>query len=196
MVKKIIIVFILAFIVLSAYKLGKSKSVIKSDSTKQEESLICPYIMKAENYKEYLKYGWPIEIKDKPKFIDNPEIVKLSKPFIQKEFEKELYKLPSDKGWSFEEFDVDGDSKKEKIISASVAMNHTPHLALIVKNGNIIFEAEGANNVITEELGGSGFLQNKTIDWNTGETMETKYAYKDGGFIPVWTQKGCLIQFE
>ena len=193
--KNILIIILIILIGLTCYQIGKKYSppVNKSIEEKEKE-LTCPYIMKASNYQDY--DGWPIEIKDKPKFINNPEVIKLKKPFIQKEFEKELYKISPDKGWSFEEFDVDGDSKKEKIISANVAMNHTPHLALIVKNGNIIFESEGANNVITEELGGNGFLQNKTVDWNTGETIEIRYIFKDGGFLPIWTQKVCSVQFK
>lgn len=193
---KIILIILISLIAFVFYQIGKNHSppVIIESIEEKEKELTCPYIMKASNYQNY--DGWPIEIKDKPKFINNPEVIKLKKPFIQKEFEEELYAIPPNKGWNYEEFDVDGDGKKEKIISANVAMNHTPHLALIVKNGNIIFESEGANNVITEERLGDGFLRTETVDWITGETLKTKYVYKDGGFIPVWTQKGCLTQFE
>lgn len=196
---KIILIILISLIAFVFYQIGKNHSppVIIESIEEKEKELTCPYKMKATINQEYLEYGWPIEITDKPKFVVNPEVIRINKPFVQKEFEKLVYKLPpTDDGWSYEEFDVDGDGKKEKIISANVAMNHTPHLALIVKNGNIIFESEEANNVITEERLGDGFLRTETVDWITGETLKTKYVYKDGGFIPVWTQKGCLIQFE
>jgi hypothetical protein len=197
---KKIIVFLILFIVISAiaYQLGEQKSASSNVSLKQEEGLFsCPYGVDGGIYKEYFKAQNEVTVVSKPQFLDKPEVIKLSKPFDKKEFEKGLWKYTStDKGWESKEFDVDGDGKDEMIISANTASNHTPHIAMVVKNGNIIFEVEGANIWIIDVYGGQGFQLHETIDWNIGEGKITRYVNKDGGFLPIWTQKICWVNFK
>ncbi len=197
MIKKIIILFILIFAVVIAYQNGKNNGVVKNELLKQENNqLVCPYILKNNPYKNELSPEYDTRIVEEPKFINNPEIIKRDKPFNQTEFEKDLYKLSSDNGWDYREFDVDKDDKNEMIINANFAMNHTPNIAMVVKNKKIIFEATGASIMIDEIPDGNGFLLNETVDWNTGEVKTTRYLYRDGGFLPVFTQKSCWVNFE
>lgn len=198
MIKKIIILFILIFAVVIAYQNGKNNGVVKNELLRQENNqLVCPYTLKNNPYKNELSPEYDTRIVEEPKFVNNPEIIKMDKPFNQAEFEKDLYKLPpNDKGWNYREFDVDKDGKNEMIIDANVAMNHTPNIAMVVKNKKIIFEAKGASIMIDKIPGGNGFLLNETVDWNTGEIKTTRYLYKDSGFLPVFTQKSCWINFK
>ena len=198
--KKIFLYFLILIIVgVVAYQLGKKRNSLPNVNPNQEEGLFnCPYILDSGIYKEYGDSPNRTSVAGKPQLIDNPEIVKLNKPFNEQEFEKELYKLPSvnSKGWGAREFDVDDDDKDEMIINANIAMNHTPHIALVIKNGNIIFEANGPNVWIEGNFDGQGFILSETVDWITGEKKITRYLPKDGGFIPVWMQKSCLVKFE
>lgn len=197
MIKKVIILFVLIFIVVIAYQIGKNKGVVKNELSKQENNpLVCPYVVKNNPYKGDISPEYNTRVIEEPKFINNPEIIKLDRPFNQIGFEKDLYKISNDKGWDYREFDVDKDDKKEMIINANFAMNHTPNIAMVVKNKKIIFEATGASIMIDEIPGGNGFLLNETVDWNTGEIKTTRYLYKDGGFLPVFTQKSCWVNFE
>jgi hypothetical protein len=120
----------------------------------------------------------------------------MDEPFDLSDFEKGLYKLSMDKGWEKTNFDVDADGKDERIIHANVAMNHTPHIALILKDNRIIFKAEGANVSIHPSYQGVGFELYKTLDWNIGESETVRYLPKDGGFMPVWKQKSCWVHFK
>ena len=196
------LVFLVLFIVTGviAYQLGKQKSASSNISPKpsqQEEGVFnCPYKVNGGIYKEYVSSQNEVKVLGKPQFVDSPQTVKLNKAFDRQEFEKDLYKLSTDKGWDSREFDVDEDKKDETIISASVAMTKQPHIAMVVKDGNIIFEAGGANIWIVEVYGGQGFLLSETVDWNIGEEKRTRYVYKDDGFMPVWTQKACWVDFE
>lgn len=160
----------------------------------------CPYHVNGGIYTKYASLQNEVTIKGRPELIKNSEVIKTNEPFNLTEFEKELYTIPNlhsaNKSWDETSFDVDDDGKKERIISANVAMNHTPHIALILKDENVIFKAEGANIWIEDDYQGRGFTLNETIDWNIGETKKTRYLPKDGGFIPVWTQKGCWVKFE
>ena len=97
-------------------------------------------------------------------------------------------------------FPIDRDTEDETIISVNIAMNHTPHIAMIIDDGNVVFEAEGANIRIEEVDDNQGFLLSETVDWNIGEEKHTRYvvtgATEGVGYIPVWTQKGCWVQFD
>lgn len=192
-------IFLVLFIAFGAvaYQFGKQKSVSFEVNPKQEEGLFnCPYSMEGGIYKEFVRSVNEVEVVGKPQFIDKPEIIKLNKPFNEQEFEEGLYKLSTNKGWESREFDVDGDGESEMIVNANVAMTQSPHIATIVDNGNIIFNAGGAGIWIEEVHGGQGFILKETVDWNTGEEKRTRYVYKDGGFMPVWTQKVCWVKFE
>jgi len=156
----------------------------------------CPYEVDGHGYKDYSRLANEISVSWEPEFIENAEVINLDKPFIQAEFEKELYKIGDEKGWEERNFDVDDDGEDERIISADVAMNHTPNIAMIVKDGKIIFRADGANVWIGQGYENKGFTLYETIDWNTGETEFTRYIPKDGGFLPIWIQRSCWVTFK
>jgi len=183
-----------------AYRFGKQEGASLNANSKpvqQEEGVFdCPYKIKGGIYTKYATLANEVVVSGKPQIIENPEVIKISEPFDLAEFEKGLYKLSTDRGWDERKFDVDGDGKEERIISANVAMNHTPHIALILKDGRVVFRAEGANVWIEENYEGQGFTLHKTVDWNTGESEKIRYLPKDGGFMPVWKQKSCWVHFE
>lgn len=156
----------------------------------------CPYEVDSHGYSEYSRLANEISVSWEPEFIEDAEVIKLDEPFNLTEFEKELYKIGDDKGWDERNFDVDDDGKDERIISADVAMNHTPNIAMIVKDGKIVFRADGANVSIGRAYEDKGFTLYETIDWNTGETELTRYIPKDGGFLPVWVQRSCWVTFK
>lgn len=191
--KILLMVLVLCIIVgLTAYQIGKGATIRQSINPKKEESAFTCPIIKTSPFKGYILSDMA-KVTGDLQLIDKPEAINLNKPFIKQEFEKSLFTKDS---WESRKFDVDGDGKNETIINANIAMNHTPTLAMIVKNGNIVFEEEGANIWIGKIDNGQGFLLSKTIDWNIGEGETTRYIYKDGGFMPIWTQKYCLVRFE
>lgn len=68
-------------------------------------------------------------------------------------------------------------------------MNHTPHVAYVVRDGVVIFYAKGAN----VQLGpvSNGFLVHVTLDWNIDKYETTKYENVNGEYKPVWYQITC-----
>jgi len=157
----------------------------------------CPYVIKNSEYKKYVESANEITVVSAPQLILNGEIIKMNKLFNEKEFEKDLWPPDSDKKqWGSREFDVDNDNKDEMVINADVTMTQSPHIAMIVKDGNIIFEENGRGIGIGEVYGGNGFLLKEDIDRNTGEEKYTRYVPVDGGFKPVWTQKACWVSWE
>ncbi len=201
-VLKKIFIFVVFFIAICTitYQLGVKKGLSLNKNSKSNQQLNddfkCPYVLKINKYHKYLDFANDLVILGKPQLIENPEVIRINEPFNQIEFQKNLYKLSNDKGWDERNFDVDNDGKKERIISANIAMNHTPHIGLILKDNRIVFKAEGANILIKETPTGMGFTLEKTIDWNIGEKETIRYIPKDGGFIPIWRQKSCLVRFE
>lgn len=193
---KLLMLFFFLFTVGFAYWFGKQGETTEYVYSRNDEELSCPYETEGGIYTEYATLANELTVSGKPQLIDNPEVIKMDEPFNLQEFEKDLYKLSTDKGWSETAFDVDADGIDERIISANVAMNHTPHIAMILKGNNIIFEANGANIVIEPDYMGRGFTLSETVDWNIGESKKTRYIPKDGGFMPVWMQKSCWVDFK
>lgn len=194
-IKYLLLFIAIASVSMLSYKAGtniKQKQAVLN----QEKRLECPYKMDGGNYTEYATSANEVSVTEKPYLIDNPELVKMDEPFDFAEFKKQLYTLSTSKGWDERWFDVDKDGKGERIIDANIAMNHTPHIALIIKNNKVIFKAEGANIWISDDHQGQGFTLSRTVDWNTGETQSIRYLPKDNGFIPVWEQKSCWVDFE
>jgi hypothetical protein len=104
---------------------------------------------------------------------------------------KDLYTITGDP-WYIQEIDVDWDRVLEKVYYGNVAMNHTPHTAVIVKDGKAIFRAGGANVWIeTEAL--NSIDVTVTLDWVTGKYKRTRYNIINGHFVPVWYQISCEI---
>ncbi len=127
----------------------------------------------------------------------NVEITPVKEQFnpIKEPFGGDFYTIQKGANpWTESKFDVDNDQKDERILSANTAMNHTPNLAVIVKDGFIIYKIQGANIDISEVGDHNGFFLSEVIDWNTGEYRTTRYIYKDQEFTPVWFQTSCAIR--
>lgn len=106
--------------------------------------------------------------------------------------EGDFYMLSTETNpWTSISFDVDGDGELEEILTAKIAMNHTPHILRIVKEGYVVFKHEGAGVYAEEIEDNNGFILGETIDWNNSQTRRTNYEYKNGGFIPTWYQENC-----
>jgi len=199
----LIIIFALLFGVYSisfdfGFKTGFSKGFVlseKYEETKNGENtqrnvevgFECPDLIKGYVYREYDKYPRGVRVDRVPVFIDNPSLVKTNEAYNSN--------TPSIPGT--EMFDVTSDGKKESIVIVNLyTENHTPHdKALIVSGGNVIFRTEGIDLSIKEN-DGNGFVLSEVADWNTGEYKYTRYLYKDGGFLPILTQKSCWVNFE
>lgn len=105
---------------------------------------------------------------------------------------KSFYKYSeSEEVWNKEMFDVDADGKSEEILTANIAMNHTPHLLRIVKDGFVIFKAEGANLAAYKTDDRKGFLLREVTDWNNNRFKTTRYSFELGKFIPLWYVSNC-----
>ncbi len=120
----------------------------------------------------------------------------LGKKFDPVELGKDLYKFSDGESpWIIEEFDIDGDLKKEKVYYGNIAMNHTPHVAYVIKDGVIVFVAAGANVWLDHSVP-NGFQVGETLDWNIGKYKTTKYEYVDGKFKALWYQITCDVDWE
>lgn len=105
---------------------------------------------------------------------------------------KEFYKhSPSDVVWTETNFDVDTDGTPEKILTANIAMNHTPHVLRIVKDTFVVFKYEGAGVYAEPAENKDGFILMETIDWNKDIKKQTRYDHDSGKFIPIWYQENC-----
>ncbi len=105
-------------------------------------------------------------------------------------------KYPGRSIWTETNFDVDSDGSDERILTANVAMNHTPHVLKIVKDDYVIFEYEAAGISVEEVEDNDGFLLWETIDWIKDIRKATRYEYNSGritggGFTPVWYRENC-----
>jgi hypothetical protein len=106
---------------------------------------------------------------------------------------QELVQFPGQPLWDQRQADVDGDGQPETIFTGNTAMNHTPHIVVVVKQGKVIFKAFGTSLGITDIHTGT-FILNRTNDWLTGDTEQTFYRWQNNDFVPVWKQKSCGIQ--
>lgn len=173
--------------------------------TKQDtDTLTCPVDINAGEFKEFFNIGNEVPIIGKPIIISTPSVQKLSRSFRDRE--REINKIiagePGEERdrtlgiYEIDKFDVDNDGKDETIMGADLYMNHRPHMAMIVKNGNLIFEASGGGIGIKKVYENTGFTLEEEVDRTMGEYLITRYIPKDGGFMAIWTQKICYAQFR
>jgi hypothetical protein len=181
-------------------KVGNTKTIdlsLDENGLKQDlDVLNCPFRVKGGVFNQYIKSNNETEVVGKPQLIENPEIIKFDNRFVESEFKERLAMYASGGKWDTREFDVDADGKNEIIINADITMNHTPNMGMIVKDGRVIFEETGGGVWIEKVDGHQGFMISEEVDRQIGEYVRTRYVSKDGGFIPVWKQKSCWVQFE
>ena len=161
-------------------------------------SVNCPHYMDKNFPKEYFSNIFnEVMVTYPPKLVNSSEeTLPLKEKFdpTKSPYGEELYVVLPNDAWIERKFDVDNDQKNERILSADIAMNHTPNLAVIVKDGYVVFKAKGANVYIKEVGDNNGFFLNENVDWNTGEYKTTRYIYKESKFIPVWYQTSCVVR--
>ncbi len=124
----------------------------------------------------------------------------LGKEFDLLEFSKGLYNYETGKDnsteqypWYIEDIDTFASLGMLKVYYGNTAMNHTPHIAYIVKDNKIIFVASGANIQI-ERSNPNGLEITETLDWNKGKYKRTKFDYVGGKFTPKWYQISCQVE--
>lgn len=194
-----IIIVLVGLLVIRTKKTEKSAVVgdqITENRPPAEEK--CPYYVSSKDFPgDSIPYANSVNVVYPPKPITPTGPVEI----IHEKFDpknsyvegRDLYVLLGQKPWQEYALDVDADGKKERILSADIAMNHTPHVALVVKDGYVIFKANGAQTYITEVDKYNGFMLHETIDWLSGEEIVTRYLHQDGKFIPAWSQKICNV---
>jgi len=123
-----------------------------------------------------------------PVAVENPQPFSNKKKFVESEFEASV------DNWDSREFDVNGDGDKEMIISANVAMTRSPHVAAIVDDGEMVFEAGGTGIWISESYSKKGFMLTERLDYDIGIEKNTRYIFDQGSYIPVWYQKVCWVK--
>ena len=126
--------------------------------------------------------------------IENPQanvIHERFDPLTPPQGEKFYLSSADEEVWSEADFDVDADGLPEKILTAKVAMNHTPHVVKIVKDGFVIFQYEGAGVNAQQVEGNNGFILMETLDWDKDIRKRTRLNFENGKFIPVWYEEGC-----
>ncbi|MDP3941531.1 MAG: hypothetical protein Q8Q49_04450 [bacterium] len=160
-------------------------------------SSACPYAIPGDQAKKYttddLVDG--IEIAPPPVFPLNKKPIVVNEPFeAYVPPAGESFYPPNTYPWTAKYFDVTGDGENEQILTANLAMNHTPHLVTIVNDGNAIFTYQGINVDPQEVESHDGFLLVETLDWLNGTSKRTRYIYKEGAFIPAWYQIFCQAQ--
>lgn len=105
---------------------------------------------------------------------------------------------PARKPYWGDPLDVDLDGTNEQVFFYSLATNHTPHVAAIVKNGRVIFRAEGPGISLIKAGNGNGFYTEE-YQWDdvpTANTKTTRYVYKNNEFTPVWYRKTYVLKVE
>lgn len=124
----------------------------------------------------------------------------LGKEFDSVKFSEGLYNFETGQEnsteqypWFIEDIDTFTSLGKVKVYYGNTAMNHTPHIAYVVKDNRVIFTASGAN-IQVERSNPNGLETTETLDWNTGKYKRTKYDFNDDKFIPDWYQISCRIE--
>lgn len=200
-----LIFIILVLLGLLAVKTQKADTDITTNDQLAENNPpveeTCPYYVSSEDFPgESIPYANSVNVLYPPKPITSTIPIEI----IYEKFDpknsyyedRDLFVQSGEKPWHEWEMDVDKDGKEERILLADIAMNHTPHIALIVKDGYVIFKANGAQTYISQVDENNGFLLHQTLDWNTGEEIITRYLYKDGKFVPAWEQKICNVRVK
>jgi len=94
--------------------------------------------------------------------------------------------------WFIEDIDTYTDLGEIKVYYGNTAMNHTPHVAYVVKDNKVIFVAGGAN-IHVERSYPNGLETTETLDWNTDRYKRIKFDYVKGKFSPLWYQISCGV---
>ena len=184
-----------------AYNKGDNQEVSINDVNTplarmvKEEEDVCPISNNARSENAIATF-LPVSINNGNYF----EHQALGKEFDPLEFSEGLYNYETGQDnsieqypWFIEDIDTFTSLGKIKVYYGNTAMNHTPHIAYIVKDNRVIFVASGAN-IQVERSNPNGLEIRETLDWNTGKYKRTKYEFNKGKFTPDWYQISCRIE--
>lgn len=118
--------------------------------------------------------------------------------------------LPVDYITNLQEFDVDGDGVKEKIVSiCGVGGNHCPHKIIIIKKDTIIFDVSaGLTSLdLKNSDNGNGFyvqwVPTNSTDpkWDVGLCcppgyISTRFIFDKNKFVPIYEQENLYIKIN
>ena len=113
--------------------------------------------------------------------------------YNEKELFTSMYGLPD-----VEDYDIDNDGTDETVLLTSVAMTHSPHQAIIVKDGKIIFQSEPLSELgFMESESKNGFYLYGTPanEIGTGYRM-IRFAWVNDKLAPVWQQKVTYLNYR
>lgn len=170
---------------------------LEENISKKTVSLSCPYAIPKSEQNKYTTTDLVdnMVIAPAPIFPIAKNPTALSEPFDPyAPPPNESFYPPNTYPWTEETFDVTNDGQNEQVLTADIAMNHTPHLVRIVQNNNVIFKYQGVNVDPQAVESNDGFLLVETLDWLNGTSKRTRYIYKDRAFIPAWYQIYCQAQ--
>ena len=197
----LIIGMLAGFTLSYAYNKGGNQEVSINDVNTplarmvKEEEDVCPISNNARSENAIATF-LPVSINNGNYF----EHQALGKEFDPLEFSKGWYNYETGQEnstelypWYIEEIDTFTPLGKLKVYYGNTAMNHTPHIAYVVKDNKVIFVAGGAN-IQVERSNPNGLEITETLDRNKGKYKRTKFEYVKGEFTPVWYQISCSVE--
>jgi hypothetical protein len=90
---------------------------------------------------------------------------------------------------------VDGNGVDERVYYLSLAMTQAPHIAEIVKNGEVIFSAAGSRIRVSEVPDNLGFFLSFVPGVAEYSEVE-RYTYQNNKFVPLYKQTICSVRFS
>ena len=198
----LIIIGLLTIVLAAAYSAGKNNTTSVKDTVPRlvqqvkESNDACPVYTedKIENAQvTFLPVAMPT---NERKALEHEAI---GKEFNSVTFSKGLYNygtgldnLNDPYPWFIEDINTNTDLGKIRIYYGNTAMNHTPHVAYVVKDNKVILVVSGAN-IHAERSYPNGLEVIETLDWNVGKYKRIKYEYVEGKFTPLWYQISCDV---
>lgn len=199
-----LVVILLLFLIKQNYSISSLKAQLSESKTGEvvgensgnffDYDFDCPYYVDTDL--DLFSYN-EVSVAYPPKPLDQKAIAIPEQVFNPNadEFDgRSIYSTGGEKHIDIEMNDINRDGTEEQIVSMDTAMNHTPHVALIVKNKKIIFKETGAETYIFD-IGHGRFKVHKTLDHLTGEEVITSYRMNENNeILPIWEQKLCNVR--
>lgn len=190
----LILGIIIGFLVSSVYNTKSSTAPVIYQSYERiavkEDEEICPYKVEGDFPEARISF-LPVTVEN---WVENDYYKSIvGSKFDVTQISKDWYMVPEGSDpWQKEEIDIDGDLEYEQVYYGNTAMNHTPHVAYVVKDGIVVLFVGGAS-INVERDSYKGINVSETLDWGTGKYKLTRYELDNGKYKPIWYQMSCKI---